>query len=329
MSSASSLRRNDLVEVKTPAEILATLDENGKTDGLSFMPEMAACCGRRFVVDRRGDKICDSNQYTGSRRLPDSVLLTGLRCTGNEHGGCQAECRVFWKESWLRKVDPDSPLVEPASNESMQLLLERTRANARHMVNRDGQQLERWACQATEMFQATNHLKVYDPRPYIGQYLNGNVSLGKCVRISMRAFVEEPFRRIGLASKVVKGVAEPKKPGEPLNLQPGDWVRVRPEEEIRQTLTLGGFNRGLWFDREFLQYCGKVFQVRRRIERLIDESRDIGRMIELKSDAVTLEGAWCTGDVSQRQWFCPRNAMAYWRECWLERVDPPASEKQD
>lgn len=319
-----NLRRDDLVEIKSPSEILATLDENGKTDGLPFMPEMAEYCGRRFVVDRTADKICDSNRYTGSRRLPDSVFLTGMRCTGNEHGGCQAECRVLWKETWLRKVQPDSPSAGPASPESMQLLLQRARAHVKRTVEREGQQVERWACQATDLFECTKHLKVYDPRPYVGQYLNGNVSLGKCVRISMRAFAEEPFRRIGLVSKVVKGVAEPKKSGEALNLKPGDWVRVRSEEEIRSTLNLKGFNRGLWFDREFLQYCGKVFQVRRRIERLIDESRDFGKMIEMKSDAVTLEGAWCTGDVSQRQWFCPRNAMAYWRECWLERVDPPA-----
>ena len=33
--------RNQLVVVRTAAEIAATLDANGKTDGLPFMPEMA------------------------------------------------------------------------------------------------------------------------------------------------------------------------------------------------------------------------------------------------------------------------------------------------
>jgi hypothetical protein len=39
--SAKELRRGDLVEVNSPAEILATLDERGDLEGLPFMPEMA------------------------------------------------------------------------------------------------------------------------------------------------------------------------------------------------------------------------------------------------------------------------------------------------
>ena len=112
--SNDGLRRGDLVEVRSPAEILATLDERGALDELPFMPEMVAFCGRRFCVDRRAEKICDTVHYTGSRRLPDTVLLADLRCDGSAHGGCQAECRFFWKEAWLRKVTPDSPRPGPA-----------------------------------------------------------------------------------------------------------------------------------------------------------------------------------------------------------------------
>ena len=77
--AANALRRGDLVDVKSPAEILATLDERGELGGLPFMPEMAAYCGRRLTVDRRADKICDTVQFSGSRRLPNSVLLEDLR----------------------------------------------------------------------------------------------------------------------------------------------------------------------------------------------------------------------------------------------------------
>ena len=46
------LRVGDIVEVRSEAEILATLDENGRLESLPFMPEMLALCGRRFRVDK-------------------------------------------------------------------------------------------------------------------------------------------------------------------------------------------------------------------------------------------------------------------------------------
>jgi hypothetical protein len=38
------------VQVKTAAEILATLDSEGKLDGLPFMPEMLQYCGQTVTV---------------------------------------------------------------------------------------------------------------------------------------------------------------------------------------------------------------------------------------------------------------------------------------
>src|SRR5690349_307715 len=113
--SNERLRRGDVVEVKSAAEILATLDAGGRMAGLPFMPEMAKYCGRRFTVLARGDKICDTIKYTGSRRLDDSVILDSPRCDGGGHDGCQAECRMFWKEAWLRKVPADASLDAPVA----------------------------------------------------------------------------------------------------------------------------------------------------------------------------------------------------------------------
>ena len=76
------LYRGDLVEVRSPSEILVTLDESGALAGLPFMPEMVAYCGRRFTVSHRADKVCDTVKYTGSRRIPNAVLLDDLRCDG-------------------------------------------------------------------------------------------------------------------------------------------------------------------------------------------------------------------------------------------------------
>jgi hypothetical protein len=69
-----------------------------------------------------------------------------------------------------------------------------------------------------------------------------------------------------------------------------------------------------------MPFCGGTFRVRRRVRRIIDE-RD-GRMIEMKNDCVTLEGAVCSGERSLMRWFCPRAIFPYWRECWLRRAEP-------
>jgi hypothetical protein len=73
-------------------------------------------------------------------------------------------------------------------------------------------------------------------------------------------------------------------------------------------------------------YCGGKYQVKQRITRFIDDFRLHGRMVEMKSDAITLDGPVCSGDLSTRRWFCPREATPYWRECWLRRVDAPLDE---
>ena len=95
-------------------------------------------------------------------------------------------------------------------------------------------------------------------------------------------------------------------------------MRVRSADEIRETLTTKGRNRGLWFDTEMLRFCGQTFRVRALVHRLVDERT--GRMLELTSDCVTLEGAVSSGDRSTQRWFCPRSIYPYWRKCWLERV---------
>ena len=102
------LRPGDIVEVKPAADILATLDADGALDAMPFMPEMLQYVGRRFTVSRRVEKICDTIAATGSRRMRDTVYLEDLRCDGSGHGGCQAGCRIYWKEAWLRRVDGDA-----------------------------------------------------------------------------------------------------------------------------------------------------------------------------------------------------------------------------
>lgn len=50
------LSRGQLVQVRELPDVLATLDSDGKLDGLPFMPEMAALCGQTFRVIRRVER---------------------------------------------------------------------------------------------------------------------------------------------------------------------------------------------------------------------------------------------------------------------------------
>src|SRR5882672_9594708 len=109
----SKLKVGDWVEVRSKEEILKTLDSNGQLDGLPFMPEMFAFCGRRFRVYKRAHKTCDTVNESRGRRMKDAVHLEGARCNGAEHGNCEAACLVFWKTAWLRKVSEESEQSQP------------------------------------------------------------------------------------------------------------------------------------------------------------------------------------------------------------------------
>lgn len=320
--SNEPLRRGDLVEVRSPKEILATLDADSALGELPFMPEMAAYCGRRFLVDRRTEKVCDTVNWSGSGRLPDAVMLADLRCDGGKHDGCQAECRLIWKENWLRKVAADAPPSPPASAEDLAALMARAMGGIRRNVQAEGKTEQCWRCQATDMPRATQRLGTFDPRAYVREFACGNVSFGHFAKITARAAVEEPLRKIGLFPEVpLKGPSEKAPPSNvpPLNLKPGDLVQVRSKEEIAATLNNKGYNRGLWFDREMLAYCGQVFRVRQVVNHFIDDRT--GKIVDLKTDAVTLENVVCTGDRVLRRWFCPRLIYPYWRDSWLRRVE--------
>ena len=316
-------RRGDVIEVRSAAEILATLDSEGMVDGLPFMPEMLRFCGRRFTVDRRTDKICDTIYPLASRRVPDAVLLEDLRCDGSGHGGCQADCRLFWKAGWLRPAGDGGQL--PASDSDASAALTRlAETTAAQSGVGDTSHPAPWRCQATELHRASEPMHSYDPRPYIRELRTGNVPFGTWLKVMARVVVQEPLRKLGFLKEIPlpgTGTTTPRLPR--LDLEPGELVRVKSPQEIALTLNERGRNRGLWFDAEMLPYCGATYRVRQRVNKFIDERN--GHMVELESDAVTLDGVVCTGELSPVRWFCPREIPPYWREGWLERAGEPAA----
>ena len=104
-----------------------------------------------------------------------------------------------------------------------------------------------------------------------------------------------------------------------LDLQPGDWVEVRSEQEIRATLDDRERHRGLYFMPEMRKYCGQTLRVRKRVENIMLESNR--EMRRVKIPTVILEDAVCDGESSGG---CDRSCYLLWREVWLRRAPPPA-----
>ena len=324
-SATLDLRVGDIVEVRSHAEILATLDENGELDSLPFMPEMLQYCGKRLTVDKRAHKLCDTLTRSGIRRMENAVHLAGVRCDGSAHGGCEAACLIYWKHAWLRKVDPaDGPPTGPSAPEAPRLLPLLTIASRRPPAE-DGETTYR--CQATELLRAApQQLPVRDVGQYVEDVRSGNVS----ALWSARAFLVGIYNRLqdvgakrlpprlrfrgGRHWGNLLGTAV-KTPTGTTGLQPGDIVRIKSKEEIEPTLNAELLNRGMGFDAEMGRFCGRTARVARRVDHIIDERT--GRMLHMRSPCLVLEGIVCEGAFNAS---CPRSITPYWREIWLEKV---------
>jgi hypothetical protein len=314
-----ALRRGDFVEVRGAGEILATLDDRGALGAMPFMPEMIQYLGRRFTVSARADKICDTIGSTlQSRQMTNNVLLDDLRCDGGAHGGCQADCRFYWNEAWLKKVDTLAAPAVAQDPTDVAALRARIEPNVRASSGGEGEDI-RWKCQVTQANEASVPLSTTDPRPYFNELRSGNAGPLTFVKVMARAAYMQPLHHFKLL-RWPKGPNEKSPPRpEPLNLQPGEWVRAKSREEIEATLTTEGTNRGLHYDIEMVPFCGQVMQVRGRVTHIIEEHT--GRMLRFANDCIKLEGAVCSGERSTGRFFCPRKIFPYWREAWLERVD--------
>jgi hypothetical protein len=308
------LRAGDVVELRSPAEILATLDETGAAEGLPFMPEMLAFFGGRFRVEARVERACDTLKG-GVRRIPDTVMLDDLRCDGSAHAGCQAGCRLYWKEAWLRPASESGTPV--ARDDAYAELVSRVTRNVETSASTIDEPIFR--CQATDWFGASQPVGWWDMRSFMQEWRGGNVNLWRFSKTMTRIVFSEIGRRLHLIPEVEFMPHDPSIDPEkapPRGLEPGSFVRVRSKNEIARTLDAKGKTKGLWFDREMVPFCGKTFPVKRRVERFIDEGT--GKFIELKSDCYILDGVVCSGDRSEGRWFCPRAIYPWWREAWLQ-----------
>jgi hypothetical protein len=261
--------------------------------------------------------------------MHNTVHLQNVRCDGSAHDGCQAACLMFWKEAWLERAEDRAARNGHASTparlgDEEKDYVERVLQAGTRTETQDG---TRYRCQATDIPKASDALRFRHADQYVRDLQNWSV------RKIVRGLIIEVFNLwqgwsnrnlprwmlIGggrqypfVVGKLEKGTT----PADKLDLQPGDLVRIKDKEEIEATLDTTGRNRGLSFDGEMSNYCGRTARVRARVNRLIEESN--GEMIDIKSDCIILEGVVCAADYHR---FCTRAIFPYWREVWLEKVE--------
>src|SRR4051812_6191334 len=281
-SQSSKLKAGEWVEVRGKEEILRTLDADGRLDGMPFMPEMLAFCGKRFQVYKKAHKTCDTVVLGRARRVESTVHLD-TRCSGQAHGGWGAMCLLFWKEAWLKPIGINSePEGSSRSSESVEAGVGLSTSSIEKIIWARTQSPDPvdgvpvYSCQATRLPYASTLLPWWDIRQYVTDYTSGNIGLGRMTK----GFAFMGYRRvvnlgIGIGSTLKwlydrfqrfrGGTPYPHRigqlpvgaptPDNRLDLQPGDLVRVKNFEAIRSTCDGSNRNRGLSFDGEMVPYC--------------------------------------------------------------------------
>jgi hypothetical protein len=296
-----SFRRGEWVEVRGLAEIQATLDAEGRLEGMPFMREMAKFCGRKFQVARRAERVF-LDRVAIVAELNDAVFLDGPRCDGQEHDGCQMKCQLFWKEAWLKPSAPPAPGEQPAVYPELISLSLPTR------------QGERFICQATELVRATRPLPWWNLRQYWREIMLGESTVGEVAASFWERGKKRAARWFQRKGKTDFNRQPQPTPTETLDLKPGEWVEVKSPAEINKTLDNDEKNRGLGFATGQAEFCGKRFRVAGRIEKVIIEWT--GEM-KAVNDTVALEDVFCHGRMCRS---CPRSCYYLWREIWLRRA---------
>lgn len=295
-------RRESWVTVRTVDEIFATLDADGKLEGMLFMPEMIPFCGRTFRVHRRAERTCVEG--SGNRRLDRTVLLEGVRCNAAEHDGCQRRCVFFWKEAWLMPAERDAAA---------------SRANPLPFVEKPylpTTKDDRYYCQSTELVGATQDLKLRNIRCYLHDFMIGETTFQRVAYFVWMAIINRLLSLVSSRRCFERPVGKQKRTTSvELGLKPGELVEVKSLDEIKQTLDATGRNRGMTFEPEMGLHCGKRYRVLEPIRKMISE--ETGKMVALRN-TVLLDGMTCEGICVLN---CPRANYFFWRECWLERVE--------
>jgi hypothetical protein len=102
------LQAGDWVEVRSPAEIAATITKNGFNRGMRHDPEMLKYCNERFRVEARVHKLI--HEKTGKMAVMKTpcIRLQNVYCRAEiteTRLGCPRASSTYWREIWLKRVD--------------------------------------------------------------------------------------------------------------------------------------------------------------------------------------------------------------------------------
>jgi hypothetical protein len=112
-----------------------------------------------------------------------------------------------------------------------------------------------------------------------------------------------------------------------VRLRPGDLVEVKAPEEILQTLDADGTLDQLPFMPEMVEFCGKRFQVSKRVlKTCYYTERTAAGFRKFKiDDVVLLDGLRCSGAGHDG---CQKACTIFWREAWLRKIESAAAQER-
>ncbi|MCK4790518.1 MAG: hypothetical protein KAV87_42675 [Desulfobacteraceae bacterium] len=336
----TNLRIGTIVQVKREPEILATLDEHGAFDGLPFTCEMQEFCGGTYKVRMILNRIHISG--VGVRGIDDVVILEGVRCNGGAHGACGRACYLLFKGAWLNVLGKGKPIsnisrtsgdlidepsfwkdgIQPCQGNGA-ALVKATKSlsslNIRQYIH--DLRVSTWKPRDIIWMLLFLLNRKWDARQPIWDLGMGNRSFGDLARMTFmvlgqtaRWYLDSSWRAT-LRNAKSEPIVKPKIPSsQPLNLQPGELVKVKSREEILATLDSRENHKGLRFFGCMLNDCEKRLRVLSRVHSVVDEIT--GRQVKGIKNTVLLEDSICTG-ISYRG--CPRLCFWLWREDWLKR----------
>lgn len=181
------------------------------------------------------------------------------------------------------------------------------------------------SCQLQELHKSVESLSFYDRLKIWGEkrkhYLTNPVDIGPRVKAIFR---KEEQKTSGSAS--AEEVPKTQRVSiAPLGLKPGERVRVKSLEGIQKTLDAKRRYGGLgYMDVEMNKHCGGVYTVRKQVNLFFDERH--WKMMKLR-EVVILDNVYCElPNISGPDWAgCDRTCFLFWKEAWLERLNPEKS----
>jgi hypothetical protein len=112
------LQPGELVRIKSKAEIMKTLDRNGRNRGMGFEEEIARHCGTEARVIRRVDRCIEEPTGRLLQMKNPCIVLDDVVCTGAYKQNCPRSILAFWREIWLERVDEPASIKVESSDPS-------------------------------------------------------------------------------------------------------------------------------------------------------------------------------------------------------------------